>query len=77
MQLRQPLAQLPTALAGLPLQLSADGQDLIYTFDTHDEHTGIAEMLRRLNECHIDFTDLQTRESSLEDIFVNLMKGPP
>ncbi len=76
LQLRQPLAQLPDALARLPLQLSADGQDLVYTFDTQDEHTGITEMLRRLNECHIDFTDLQTRESSLEDIFVNLMKGP-
>ena len=55
------------------LELSADGNDLVYTFDTQADNTGIAGLLRQLNELGIDFKDLRTEESSLEDIFVNLV----
>ena len=74
LQLQTPLSQIPPELAGYPVELSADGFDLIYTYDTHGEHTGIAMLLRRLNEYGIDFRDLQSSQSSLEDIFVNLVR---
>ncbi len=74
LQLQTPLSQIPPELAGYPVELSADGFDLIYTYDTQGEHTGIAMLLRRLNEYGIDFRDLQSSQSSLEDIFVNLVR---
>jgi ABC-2 type transport system ATP-binding protein len=74
LQLQTPLAQIPPELAGYPVELSADGYDLIYTYDTQGEHTGITMLLRRLNEYGIDFKDLQSSQSSLEDIFVNLVR---
>jgi ABC-2 type transport system ATP-binding protein len=77
LHLQSPLAALPTDLQSEHLQLSADGTDLIYTFDTQSEETGIAPLLRRLNEHGIDFKDLRTSESSLEDIFVSLVRGRP
>ncbi len=64
---------LPPDLMNNQLQLSADGLQLVYTFDTKAEHTGIAELIRKLGERGIDFKDLYTKESSLEDIFVNLV----
>ena len=64
---------LPSDLMGNQLELSADGMQLIYTFDTKAEHTGIAELIRKLGGLGIDFKDLHTKESSLEDIFVNLV----
>jgi len=75
LHLQNPLAALPADLQSEHLQLSADGTDLIYTFDTQSEETGIATLLRRLNEHGIDFKDLRTSESSLEDIFVSLVRG--
>ena len=75
LHLQEPLATIPQALAGEPLELSADGQELTYTFDTAADRTGIAGLLRRLGEHGIDFKDLRTQESSLEDIFVNLVRG--
>lgn len=77
MCLQNPLAAIPTALAGHPLELSSDGNELIYTFDTQGEHTGIAGLLRQLNEHGIDFKDLQSSQSSLEEIFVNLVRARP
>jgi ABC-2 type transport system ATP-binding protein len=74
LQLRQPLTEVPAQLAGRQLALSAAGDELVFTFDAHEE-TGIAELLRRLGELGIDFKDLRTRESSLEDIFVNLVSS--
>ena len=71
--LQSPLAQIPDELLGHPIELSDDGTELIYTFDAQHEHTGIAGLLRRLNEHGIDFKDLQSSESSLEEIFVNLV----
>ncbi len=75
LHLQTPLAALPTALAGESLELSADGAELTYTFDTQAEDTGIAALLRRLNELGVDFKDLRTEESSLEEIFVSLVRS--
>ena len=75
LQLQAPLATIPAALAGYGLELSADGTELTYTFDAQSEHTGIAGLLRTLGEQGIDFKDLQSRQSSLEDIFVSLVRG--
>jgi ABC-2 type transport system ATP-binding protein len=77
LHLQAPLPALPEGLGRYPLTLSADGCDLVYTFDAQAEHTGIAELLRELAAHGIDFKDLQTRESSLEDIFVNLVRNRP
>jgi ABC-2 type transport system ATP-binding protein len=73
MNLRTPLQRLPDALAALPLELSAGGQALVYTFDAQREETGIAALLKQLAELGIDFKDLHSSESSLEDIFVGLV----
>ncbi len=74
LHLQSPLRQIPAALAGRQLELSADGADLIYTFDAQSDSTGIASLLRQLNEHGIDFKDLRTAESSLEEIFVSLVR---
>jgi ABC-2 type transport system ATP-binding protein len=73
LHLQSRLDGIPAALANRPLELSADGTDLIYTFDTQSDGTGIASLLRQLNELGIDFKDLHTNESSLEEIFVSLV----
>jgi ABC-2 type transport system ATP-binding protein len=73
MNLRAPLQHLPDALAALPLELTAGGQALVYTFDAQREETGIAALLKQLSELGIDFKDLHSSESSLEDIFVGLV----
>ncbi|HEY0193849.1 MAG TPA: ABC transporter ATP-binding protein [Kofleriaceae bacterium] len=75
--LQQPLDRVPDALAGLPLELSADRTTLTYTFDVQGESTGIAPLLKQLGELGIDFKDLRTKESSLEDIFVSLVNDGP
>ena len=75
LQLRAPLHALPAALAGLPLALGEGGQTLVYTFDKQQEETGIGDLLQRLAALGIDFKDLQSSESSLEDIFVSLVHG--
>ena len=74
--LQQPMAQLPAALARWPLVLGADGATLSYTFDTQQEDTGIAALLKALAEHGIDFKDLHSSESSLEEIFVSLVHEP-
>ncbi len=75
LHLQSPLAALPAELQSEHLQLSSDGTELVYTFDTQTEETGIASLLRRLSDQGIDFKDLQTSESSLEEIFVSLVRG--
>ena len=72
--LREALVELPLSLSQFPLELTEQGNSLIYTYDAHSEDTGIALVVRRLNEENIDFKDLHTSESSLEEIFVNLVK---
>ncbi len=73
LQLRAPLQAVPAEFAGSNLELAADGQELVFTFDTQGERTGIATLLGRLAERGIAIKDLQTQESSLEDIFVSLV----
>ncbi len=75
--LQQPMASIPAALARWPLVLGKDGTELTYTFDTQQEDTGIAALLRALAEHGIDFKDLHSSESSLEDIFVSLVHQQP
>ncbi|AIB15483.1 ABC transporter ATP-binding protein [Azospirillum brasilense] len=74
LQLQNPLESIPAELAGYPLTLSGDGRELVYSFDTQDDQTGIARLLRKLGDHGIDFTNLHTEESSLEEIFVSLVK---
>jgi ABC-2 type transport system ATP-binding protein len=73
-QLHQSLEVVPEALSRHHLELANGGQELIYTYDTKSERTGITTLLKDLNEAGIRFKDLQTSQSSLEDIFVNLVK---
>jgi ABC-2 type transport system ATP-binding protein len=75
--LQRPLDKIPEALADLALVLSSDNIVLTYTFDVVSEQTGIAPFLKRLGDLGIELKDLHTKESSLEDIFVNLVKGKP
>jgi ABC-2 type transport system ATP-binding protein len=75
LSLQHPLKHVPEALADLPLELSSDGTTLTYTFDTQTSETGIAALLRRLSEQGVDFKDLHSSESSLEDIFVSLVRS--
>ncbi len=75
-QLREPLAAIPAGLESFALELAADGHRLVYGFDTRSEDTRIADLLRRLHDAGIDFSDLNTEESSLEDIFVSLVRAP-
>jgi len=75
--LHKPLAVIPATLANAALALSADGAELVYTFEGQGQRTGIGELLRRLTEHGIDFKDLQTSESSLEEIFVSLVRSHP
>jgi ABC-2 type transport system ATP-binding protein len=74
--LRKPMTSLPAGLNAWPLTLSDDGHTLIYSFDSQKEESGIAELLRTLSEHDIDFKDLRSTESSLEDIFVSLVHKP-
>jgi ABC-2 type transport system ATP-binding protein len=74
LHLQSPLEAVPAALSGDRLELSADGSELVYTFEADGERTGIAELLKRLGEHGIHFKDLQTSQSSLEEIFVSLVR---
>ena len=73
LNLPTPLAEVPPQLASYQLELSDDRLDLTYTYDTKRERTGITALLGELNAAGIHFTDLQTSQSSLEDIFVDLV----
>lgn len=73
LHLVEPLADIPTALREWPVALKANGTELEYTFEASEEATGTPALLRRLGELGIAFKDLQTRQSSLEDIFVSLV----
>jgi ABC-2 type transport system ATP-binding protein len=75
LHLQEPLKTIPEGLGDYALELSEDGQTLTYTFDTQAQQTGIAGLIRRLTERGIDFRDLHTEESSLEEIFVSLVRG--
>jgi ABC-2 type transport system ATP-binding protein len=74
LQLHDPLTAIPPELAGHHLELSGNGSELIYTYDTQGERPGIAALLDDLDKAGIQFKDLQTTQSSLEDIFVSLLR---
>lgn len=74
LHLKAPLNQLPAALDRYQLDLEEEGAVLTYTFDTQSDDTGIAELLHSLSEQGMDVKDLHSSESSLEDIFVNLVR---
>jgi ABC-2 type transport system ATP-binding protein len=73
LELQKNLDAVPTALAAYHLTLAAGGAELIYSYDTQGERTGITALLRDLSEAGIRFKDLSTTQSSLEDIFVGLV----
>lgn len=75
LDLAAPLAAIPDGLADPRLVLSADGRQLVYEFDAAAEQSGVAELLRRLAELGVEFRDLHTEQSSLEDIFVSLVRA--
>lgn len=72
--LQNPLSEIPSDLKQYALELSEAGDVLVYTFDSQEEYTGIPELLRQLGSHGIDFKDLHSAQTSLEDIFVNLVK---
>ena len=74
LQLHEQLASLPPSLAQFPLELHADGHELVYTYDTKSERTGITTLLAALGDAGIRFKDLSTTQSSLEEIFVSLVR---
>ena len=71
--LQIPLTKIPNNLVKFPLELSNEGHELTLTFDAQHERTGIAALLRQLSDNGIDYKDLNTSQSSLEDIFVDLV----
>ena len=73
LHLQEPLAKVPSELAGYGLELSENCRDLTYTYDTKRDSTGITALLGELRAADIHFNDLQTSQSSLEDIFVDLV----
>ena len=75
LHLQDPLTEVPAGLGQYRLALAAEGAELVYTFDAKAEHTGIAELLRALSAQGIDFKDLKTEQSSLEEIFVSLVRS--
>jgi ABC-2 type transport system ATP-binding protein len=74
LELREPLAAIPSALAAYQLTLAAGGKELTYTYDTRAEHTGITALLDDIRHAGIKFSDLRTSQSSLEEIFVGLVR---
>jgi len=73
-ELKEPAASLPSALAGYDLSLSDDGYKLVYTYDTTGDSTGITALLQAIHDAGLALKDLQITQSSLEDIFVDLVK---
>jgi len=76
LELHTALDTVPAALAPYKLELGNSGSELTYTYDTQADRTGITSLLKDLSDAGIRFRDLNTKESSLEDIFVSLVKGP-
>jgi ABC-2 type transport system ATP-binding protein len=73
--LQEPLATVPAALQDYELTLSQDGNELTYIYDTRSEARGIVDFMKHVNDAGIQFKDLRTKQSSLEDIFVSLVEG--
>jgi ABC-2 type transport system ATP-binding protein len=75
LHLQEKLEQVPAPLAGWNLALADDGMTLVFTFSNELERARIAQLLRDVTACGIEFRDLETQQSSLEDIFVSLLRG--
>ncbi|MEO8408211.1 MAG: multidrug ABC transporter ATP-binding protein, partial [Oxalobacteraceae bacterium] len=75
LQLERPLESIPSELAAYHLHLSSDGSQLIYTYENEGERVTIISLLNALSDVGIGFKDIQTTQSSLENIFVNLIKA--
>jgi len=73
-QLHEALDAIPEGLSSYNLELAADGNELVYTYDTQTGRTDIAALLADLNQAGVSFRDLQTKQSSLEEIFVDLVR---
>jgi ABC-2 type transport system ATP-binding protein len=73
--MQETLASVPDALAPWHLELRRDGSELVYTYDAQAETSGIPALLRQLGVLGLDVKGLQTKQSSLEDIFVDLVHG--
>ena len=74
LDLQQTISSIPSTLDSFKLELASDGAQLVYTYDTQAERTGITSLLSALNKAGIKFKDLNTTQSSLEDIFVDLVR---
>jgi ABC-2 type transport system ATP-binding protein len=74
LQLHEPLQRIPEGLDGARVELAAGGRELVYTYDTRAQRTGITALLTGLREADVDFSDLRTEQSSLEEIFVSLVE---
>ena len=77
LQLEHALDRIPEALSAYRLELASNGGELTYTYDTQSERTGIISLLKDLTDAGIRFKDLHTTQSSLEDIFVTLVRDTP
>ncbi len=76
LELLEPLQTIPSSLAEYELELDGDGGLLVYTYDTQGARTGITALLQELSDANIRFKDIHTTQSSLEDIFVSLVRQP-
>jgi ABC-2 type transport system ATP-binding protein len=76
LHLSEPVRELPESLAKYRLHIEGNGSLLVYSYDTQRERTGITSLLSDLNQAGIRFNDLHTSQSSLEEIFVNLVRRP-
>ena len=74
LDLKEPLTEIPSSMADFNLHIKNDGLQLIYSYDTTNEHTGISVLLQHLSAASIAFKDIKTDQSSLEDIFVSLVR---
>lgn len=74
LHLHEPLDSLPASLNGHDLELGGEGYEIVYHYDTQGERTGITSLLQDLGDAGIRFRDLQTKQSSLEEIFVSLVR---
>ena len=77
LELRAPLAAIPDRLSRYALELSGDGNQLTYTYDNQSDRPGVASLIRDLETAGIQYRDLDTKNSSLEEIFVNLLRQEP
>lgn len=74
LDLKEPLTAIPSTMTDFNLQINNEGMQLVYSYDTFEEHTGISALLQLLSTACIGFKDIKTDQSSLEDIFVSLVR---